>query len=380
MSVKPVENFNVEPLLIEIENVIKKGLNNVHSDFMDRYNLLEETHKQIMNLPSVRHELNKSSCNLENDSDSDSEFDKYVIKPNINLYEPLVIRLEKLEKKYDNMIPILDKLLNKINDIDKDIKDLKKSDKKISDNILLENVKKSSVIKTSENENIEIHVEEEVLEHQCNINQPLINLNAEIEDNINSKKVLVEVDKLEDNKKVHQNDMEQEKDEVEEVEEQEVDEQEEEVDEEDEEEEAEEEAEEEVDEEKEEEVDEEDEEEVAEEEVDEEKEEEQEEEVDEQEEEEEVQEEEEQENASIETETRPEQKDEVEEPENNEKLESNECEDEDAELFEIEIDDKTYCTNDDQNGFIWEMNDEGEQGDKVGYLKDGEAFFYEDEK
>jgi hypothetical protein len=49
------------------------------------------------------------------------------------------------------------------------------------------------------------------------------------------------------------------------------------------------------------------------------------------------------------------------------------------ELYEIEIDDVTYCTNDDENGFIWKMSDDGEQGDKVGYFKDGEPIFYDDE-
>ena len=47
--------------------------------------------------------------------------------------------------------------------------------------------------------------------------------------------------------------------------------------------------------------------------------------------------------------------------------------------FEIEIDDVTYCTNDDENGFIWELTEEGEQGNKVGYFKEGEPFFYADE-
>ena len=52
---------------------------------------------------------------------------------------------------------------------------------------------------------------------------------------------------------------------------------------------------------------------------------------------------------------------------------------EDEELFEIEIDDVTYCTNNDENGFIWELTEDGEQGDKVGYFKEGEPFFYADE-
>jgi len=53
---------------------------------------------------------------------------------------------------------------------------------------------------------------------------------------------------------------------------------------------------------------------------------------------------------------------------------------EEEELEIITIDDIDYCTNNEENGFIWELNEEGEQGDKIGYLKDGEPFFYADEK
>ena len=54
-------------------------------------------------------------------------------------------------------------------------------------------------------------------------------------------------------------------------------------------------------------------------------------------------------------------------------------EEEEEELFEIEIDDKLYCTNDDENGEIWLLNDEGEPGEKVGYFKNGDCVFFEDE-
>jgi hypothetical protein len=53
---------------------------------------------------------------------------------------------------------------------------------------------------------------------------------------------------------------------------------------------------------------------------------------------------------------------------------------EEEELTIITIDDVDYCTNDEENGFIWEVNEEGEQGEKIGYLKEGEPFFYADEK
>jgi hypothetical protein len=50
------------------------------------------------------------------------------------------------------------------------------------------------------------------------------------------------------------------------------------------------------------------------------------------------------------------------------------------EFIEIDIDDVTYCTNNEENGFIYELTEDGDVGDKVGYLKDGEPFFYADEK
>lgn len=55
--------------------------------------------------------------------------------------------------------------------------------------------------------------------------------------------------------------------------------------------------------------------------------------------------------------------------------EAKEDEDEDEELIEIEIDDITYCTNDENNGIIYELDKDGNVGKKIGYLKDGEAYF-----
>ena len=50
-------------------------------------------------------------------------------------------------------------------------------------------------------------------------------------------------------------------------------------------------------------------------------------------------------------------------------------EEEEEELIEIEIDDVTYCTNDENNGIIYELDNEGNVGKKVGYLKDGDVYF-----
>ena len=50
-------------------------------------------------------------------------------------------------------------------------------------------------------------------------------------------------------------------------------------------------------------------------------------------------------------------------------------EDDEEELFEIEIDDVSYCTNDEENGIIYALTADGDVGAKIGYLKDGEPFF-----
>jgi hypothetical protein len=76
-----------------------------------------------------------------------------------------------------------------------------------------------------------------------------------------------------------------------------------------------------------------------------------------------------------------EQADEAEEEEEEAEAEEEQAdeeaeEEEEEELMEIEIDDITYCTNDEENGFIYNLDKDGEVGEKVGYIKDGEPFFY----
>jgi hypothetical protein len=52
-----------------------------------------------------------------------------------------------------------------------------------------------------------------------------------------------------------------------------------------------------------------------------------------------------------------------------------ELNDGEEELFEIQIDGKTYATDNEINGVIYALVDDGDVGDKVGYFKDGKAFF-----
>ena len=46
------------------------------------------------------------------------------------------------------------------------------------------------------------------------------------------------------------------------------------------------------------------------------------------------------------------------------------------EVFEIEIDDVTYYATNEENGPLYNCDENGDPGNKVGYLKDGEPFFY----
>jgi hypothetical protein len=68
------DTFNIEPLVSEIKNVISKGLQTYLKNYIDRYELLEKTHKQIMNLPSVVNELNDNR-EIYTISDTESDID-----------------------------------------------------------------------------------------------------------------------------------------------------------------------------------------------------------------------------------------------------------------------------------------------------------------
>ena len=49
---------------------------------------------------------------------------------------------------------------------------------------------------------------------------------------------------------------------------------------------------------------------------------------------------------------------------------------EEEEVFEIEIDDVSYFATNEENGPLYEVDEEGNPGNQIGYLKDGEPFFY----
>ena len=310
MSEAKVEHFNTQPLLIEIENVVKSGLNSILTDFLCRYDLLEKTHSKIMNLPSVRSELNKP---INSDSDTESGSGSPKIEENITsdvkgMVQGLVrekmcdveTKLNALEKKYDAVLPILDKILNKLQLLNDDVKVLKQSssENKVGGQTSSP-VIKASIVSACENENIQFDIKE---------NERVINENEKADTQVASLPVAslpvaglpvasLPVAGLE---------------EAEEEEEEEADEEE--------------------------------------------------------------------SVASLEESVASLEEESVETETEEKSVASLEEEEEEEEVEEIEIDDVTYFTNDDENGFIYEATEDEEVGDKVGYFKDGEPFFYADEK
>ena len=322
MTESKIESFNIEPLVFEIQNVIKNGLKVLLKDYIDRHDLLEKTHKQIMKLPSVMNEINKG-C----DSDSESEEDKSIFISISDMTRDLVkkemsyveSKLDRIEKKYESISPLISKILDKLESINAEVKVLKETPR---DNIkivqmdheksYISNIIKPSIVSACENENIKFEIEENDDEEEEDEEED----DEEIVEPIKVKKevIIIEDEELEEDVIEEEEDDVIEEDIIEAVV-------------------------------------------VA--------------------------------DIKKEVEEEVEVEDEVETEASDEEDEDDEEEvipaptkvekEEEEELEIITIDDIDYCTNDLENGFIWELNEDGEQGDKIGYLKEGEPFFYADE-
>jgi hypothetical protein len=366
-------NFNTEPLLIELNNVIQNGVNNLLSDFITNYKLYEETHNCIMNLPSVKREISKNNetyKNAENSDDlpdlinicSDDENENNNKNENENFIENHIdnhIFYNNEENPSDSYtrIPVED-------DLDQDWNDTILYMKKVTNQLLKEKEETNALFQQEINSYKEIieKCNNEITELKNKLNNGITVYDlTDNNDEENDENVEIKVEK--ENIVLHieeTNDIVLDVEEEEEEEDDDEEEEEEEVV--DEEEEDEEEDEDEDEEEDEEVVEEEEDEEVVEEEEDEEVVEEDEEVVD----------EEDEEVVDEEEEVETEESDD-DESKNEEEVQAQAEEEE--ELFEIEIDDVTYCTNDEENGFIYEIDKDGNVGDVIGHFKDSEPFF-----
>ena len=328
MTESKIESFNIEPLVFEIQNVIKNGLKVLLKDYIDRHDLLEKTHKQIMKLPSVMNEINKGG---DSDSESDlepgddksifisiSDMTRDLVKKEMSYVES---KLDRIEKKYESISPLISKILDKLESINAEVKVLKETPR---DNIkivqmdheksYISNIIKPSIVSACENENIKFEIEENDDEEEEDEEED----DEEIVEPIKVKKevIIIEDEELEEDVIEEEEDDVIEEDIIEAVVVADI-------------------------------------------------------------------------KKEVEEEVEVEEEDEVETEASDEEEEDEEEEvipaptkvekEEEEELEIITIDDIDYCTNDLENGFIWELNEDGEQGDKIGYLKEGEPFFYADE-
>jgi hypothetical protein len=308
MSEEKIEGFNTQPLMLEIENVIRSGVKTILRDFMTRYELLEKTHNTIMNLPSVRNEMNKSLLDEVTEEPS-TLIDKTGISNITDMTRVLVLeeistvekKLDVIEKKFAAFGPILDKILVKLHSLNEEVKILKQPSSVDTKTIKKSGMIQPSIVSACENENIKFEIKEE----------PNVGLEKGVVASTVASTV-ASLDEEEESVAVLEETEEESVADLEEEEEESV--------------------------------------------------------------------------AGLEEEEEEEEEETVaglEETEEETEEEEVEAEAEatlDEEFFEIEIDDVSYCTNDEENGLIYELTEDGEVGDKVGYLKEGDPFFYADEK
>ena len=333
MTDNKTDNFNIEPLVFEIENVIKKGLHKILKDYVNRTELIENAHKQIL---SVLNELNNDEpCIHQKEEKSlfvsvKNMTQEYVNEDVKHLEETVCYienKLDKLEKNYDSIVEILDKIFHNVKCLNEDVKLLKTEPKPCREENPISSSTKPSIVSACENENIKFEINEEVV----NVESDDETKQEEVIEILEEETVDEEEESAEEEEESAEEEEESAEEEEEEVEKEEENVQEQTV--------------------------------VETEEIETECSSEEESEVDE----EEVDEVEEEVDEEIVEETKPNVVEKTVEDETEE------------ELFEIEIDDITYCTNNEDNGIIYQLTEDGDVGEKVGYLKDGEPFFYADE-
>jgi hypothetical protein len=352
--------FDTEELLNNVNIIIQNGLNNLLKDFVEKHKIYEETHQGVLNLPSVkkltafaRQEVNVIP-DYDSDSNSDSEnndesptmfvsikemaeglvddkikmfeqtmFNSFQVFTSTNtiMVRKMLSQIESLNNELKELKQIIESNIKPVIDLTHDVEELQvqKEIKQIVDEVVIKE-------ETQEKENIVLKIDEEL--------EPDEQEESDAEEQDAGESDAEEQDAEESD--AEESDAEEQDAEESDAEESDAEES--------------------------------DAEESDAEESDAEESDAEEQNVEEQEE--------------VEEESDAEEQEEVEEKETHDKNQDIETEaeeslsDEEDELFEIEIEDVTYCTNDEENGVIYELSEEGEPGKKVGFLKDGEATFY----
>ena len=164
MTENKYTNFNTEPLLNKINDLLKKEVDILLSDFMDRHNLLEQTHTQIMNLPSVKYELNRDnkyvSCSVNSCCDDkirSTVFENIhdmtvkIVKNEVKTFED---KLATIEEKINSLYALINRVIETREVInlccDVKIKEEPTSECAERENITLEIIDPNSIDEASE--------------------------------------------------------------------------------------------------------------------------------------------------------------------------------------------------------------------------------------
>ena len=340
MSKNSEIKYNIDPILKKINDVIVDGVNNIVYEFMDNYKMYEETHNTIMGLPIIKNILNgKKNMNYVSLIDSDDDCDDSMIQNIKNITSELVENA--VNQKFNEKDTIIRQLLIEMNNLKSEISKLK--DDSLFKNTRGNNEEPEIPIKREkdEYENIKLVIEQkETYEsNETYILEIDLEESTEYSEEEHTRDV-VETHITKEVKEVEQESETDDDQEEEEVETETSDTVEEES-----------ESEDEVDVETNKQIEQEDDNEAEEEEVETET------------------------SDTVEEESENEYEVEVETVKQIEK-QPEEKDGEEETYFEIEIGNETYCTNNEENGFIFELDEDGDVGNKVGYLKEGNPFFY----
>jgi len=92
-----MSKFNVAPLILDINTIVKNSLEKYIKEYNSKYDLLEKTHKEIMELPFVVSETNKNAKNSSNPAviikTEPKNISDEITK---NITAPLVLEIEKI--------------------------------------------------------------------------------------------------------------------------------------------------------------------------------------------------------------------------------------------------------------------------------------------
>jgi hypothetical protein len=153
-----IYEYNADELVQEMNSIMRKGISNILSDFMHRYDLLEKTHEQIMRLPSVMNHLNLTESESQPITKQESEPVKQIDLSIVHLNN----KINLLEQKLDTFVLAFDTIIDKIQ--------LKSSDS---------NEIQSSIFTTCKNENIKVEFKE--VENKNENEKEVFNLELEEE-------------------------------------------------------------------------------------------------------------------------------------------------------------------------------------------------------